>query len=169
MIKKIVAVLDGINLVLFVSLSLLSFMGVFFRYVLNNSLTWAEEVTRYMFIWMTFLGCALCVRRRKHIVMDIVVSMLKGRPKKILSILNNLILFAFVVVLVREGVRMMPIMSMQTSTANGIPMSLIYGAVPVGAALMGFYLVLDCWLLWKDQLPAEMSDDQQAEISPDAI
>jgi TRAP-type C4-dicarboxylate transport system permease small subunit len=47
-------------------------------------------------------------------------------------------------------------------------MSFIYAAVPVGAVLMAFYLVLDCILLWQDKQPEEMRN-QGDDVEPDAI
>lgn len=168
MVKKIIAVLDFLQVSLFSGLVALSFISVFMRYVLNFSLTWAEELARYMFVWLVYLGTALCVRRRKHIVMDILITSLKPRARKWFSLLNNAIMLAFVLVLANQGFKMMPILSSQMSTALQIPMSFIYGAVPVGAVLMAFYLVLDGILLWQDKLPEEMRE-QAGEVDPDAI
>ncbi len=169
MIKKIIALLDFIQVSLFAGLVGLSFVSVFSRYIFNFSLTWAEELTRYMFVWLVYLGAALCVRRRKHIVMDIVITELKGMPKKILSILNNLIMLAFVCVLAVQGFRMMPILSTQTSTALQLPMSFIYAAIPVGSVLMAFYLVLDSILVLQDRLPEEERPETSNAVEPDAI
>ncbi len=168
MLKKIIGVLDVLQVTLFSGLVTLSFVSVFMRYVLNYSLTWAEELARYMFIWLVYLGTALCVRRRKHIVMDIVIASMKPGLKKAFSLVNNAIMLAFVLVLAQQGFKMMPILSTQASTALLIPMSFIYAAIPVGAVLMAFYLVLDCILLWQDKLPEEMRE-QTDEVDPDAI
>ena len=169
MLKKIIALLDVIQVTLFALLVGLSFVSVFSRYVFNYSLTWAEELTRYMFVWLVYLGAALCVRRRKHIVMDMVISSFKGKPKKYLSLVNNLILFVFVVVLATQGFKMMPILSTQTSTALQVPMSFIYAAIPVGSVLMAFYLVLDSVLLVQDKLPEDELPENPSAVDPDAI
>ncbi len=168
MVKKIIQLLDFLQVTLFSGLVVLSFASVFMRYVLNYSLTWAEELARYMFIWLVYLGAALCVRRRKHIVMDIVIASMKPGLKKVFSLVNNAIMLAFVLVLAQQGFRMMPILGTQASTALQIPMSFIYAAVPVGAVLMAFYLVLDCILILKDKLPEEVRE-QGDDIEPDAI
>ncbi|OHE63408.1 MAG: hypothetical protein A2Z99_18460 [Treponema sp. GWB1_62_6] len=169
MLKKIIALLDIIQVTLFSGLVGLSFVSVFSRYVFNYSLTWAEELTRYMFVWLVYLGAALCVRRRKHIVMDIVIAEMKGTPRKIISIVNNLVMFAFVSVLAVLGFRMMPILGTQTSTALQLPMSFIYAAIPVGSVLMAFYLVLDCILIIQDKLPEDDRPESSPVVEPDAI
>ena len=169
MLKKFITVLDMIQVTLFAGLVVLSFANVFSRYIFNNSLTWAEEITRYMFIWLVYLGSALCIRRRKHIVMDLVISEMKGTLRKVFSLINNLVMLAFVLFLAKQAFGMMPILSTQTSSALHIPMSYIYGAIPVSAVLMAFYLVLDCVLILQDRLPEDEGSDHSAEINPDPI
>ncbi|HOV38743.1 MAG TPA: TRAP transporter small permease [Spirochaetales bacterium] len=161
MVKKIVSFFDTVQFLLFVVFVGLSFIQVIFRYVLNNSIYWAEEVSRYMFIWLVFLGSALCTRRRNHIVMDIVSNELKGWTKKIVQILTNCILFFFMLVLVREGVRMLPTLWNQYSSALGIPMAFVYGAVPVGAVLTGFYLIIDTYLIFVDRVPEPEEESKE--------
>lgn len=168
MLKKIIAVLDWMQILLFGGLVSLSFVSVFSRYVLNFSLTWAEELTRYMFVWLVYLGASLCIRRRKHIVMDIVIASMKPGMKRIFSVINNIIMLAFVLVLAQQGFRMMPILSTQASTALQLPMSFVYAAVPVSAILMALYLVLDCILLIQDKLPDEEREAAK-DVDPDAI
>ena len=43
------------------------FVQVFFRYVLNDSLSWSEELARYLYIWQGWLGISLIERKRKHV------------------------------------------------------------------------------------------------------
>ena len=45
---------------------------MFCRYVLNNSLSWPEEMAKFAFVWFVFLGAAMVTRRSRHIVIDLV-------------------------------------------------------------------------------------------------
>ncbi|QGP92771.1 2,3-diketo-L-gulonate TRAP transporter small permease protein YiaM [Neomoorella glycerini] len=148
MIKKITSIIDTIQFLLFVSFVSISFLQVFFRYVLNNSLTWAEEINRYMFIWLVFLGSALCIQRRTHIGVDLLISNFKGLPKKVILTINDVLIIGLMLILFREGLAILPTLWMQYSSALGIPMAYIYASVPVGAALMGIYSLLDIWRIW---------------------
>ena len=47
---------------------------VFFRYVLNNSLSWSEELARYLFIWTIYIGISYGVKMDKHVAVDAVYS-----------------------------------------------------------------------------------------------
>ncbi len=60
------------------SAALVSIMlaAVYFRYALNRSLSWSDEVVRYLFVWFTLLGAAVAVREREHIRVDYFVEKL---------------------------------------------------------------------------------------------
>lgn len=50
--------------------------AVFFRYVLNNSLSWSDELVRYLFVWFSLVGSALVLREREHIRVEYFVEKL---------------------------------------------------------------------------------------------
>jgi len=124
----IVGILLGAVFVLLVS-------QVYFRYVMNSSLSWSEEAARYLTIWIVFLGVALGLRRKRLIAVEVVVQFV---PKKLefvfrmLVLLVSLVLMAF---LFYFGIRMGITVSNKTSTAMGIPMWIPYAAIPVGTLL----------------------------------
>lgn len=124
----IVGILIGAVFVLLVS-------QVYFRYVMNSSLSWSEEAARYLTIWIVFLGVALGLRRKRLIAVEVVVQFV---PKKLefafrmLVLLVSLVLMAF---LFYFGIRMGITVSNKTSTAMGIPMWIPYAAIPIGTLL----------------------------------
>lgn len=71
------------------------FVQVIFRYILNNSLSWSEELVRYIFIWQVWLGASLGMRINEHIRVDMFVKLLPNVPQKILGILTDLLVLAF--------------------------------------------------------------------------
>ena len=58
------------------------FMGVVFRYVLGDPLTWAEEVGRLCLVWVTFLGTYLAYRRTMHITIDLIRTRPRSRTRR---------------------------------------------------------------------------------------
>ena len=77
------------------SLVVIMFIQVFCRYVLNNSLSWSEELTKYLFVWMTFLGGALCLRDKIHIGVDYFVSFLPKYFRNGIRQFNLLLIWDF--------------------------------------------------------------------------
>ncbi len=113
------------------------FVNVVLR-ALGYSLKWAEELTRYIIVWVTFIGGSMCIQDGTHVGIDVLPSRLGPKGKLILSIIINLISLAFVAVMAYLGVEMVmqAIRFRQITAAMMIPMAVPYLGVPVGCALM---------------------------------
>lgn len=109
-------------------------VAVFFRYVMNSSLYWSDEVIRYMFVWMTFLGAALAVRNRQHIQVSYFRDLLPPVAKKTCEVASLTIVLLFNLLLFTLGV----IWAWQTygmvTPALELPLSLVlYAGLPIAA------------------------------------
>ncbi len=109
---------------------------VFFRYVLSDSLSWSEELARYLFIWVTFLGAEITLRYKEHIGLDFLINNLKGIYKLILSLFIDLIIIGFATIVLISGIELTQSTLNQYSSALGIPVGLVYLAIPVSMTLM---------------------------------
>ena len=124
------------------SLAIIIFIQVIFRYVLEDSLSWSEELTRYMMIWMTFLATGYVVGKRGHSNIDILTSQLSPQWRMRIDKANSVLLIVFSCMIVRYGIEFMSYGARQTSSALLIPMHYVYLAIPVGGVLMLFYAVV---------------------------
>lgn len=127
-------------------LALMSFIiviQVFFRYVLNNSLSWSEELARYLFIWLIYIGISYGVKTDKHICVDAVYAMMPKKVKKPYAMIGYVLFLLFAVMLIYYGVIVvnMQITTGQVSPATGIPMQYVYVAPVVGFTLTTIRLV----------------------------
>lgn len=112
-------------------------VSVVTRYVLNNALSWAEEISRYMFVWSAFLSASLCLRRRSSIKIDMLLIVL-GKPlQRIIVILGDIIMIAFFIYMLYGGIIVTSsvLETNQTSPALLLPMYVVYAATVVGFAL----------------------------------
>src|SRR5690625_5169486 len=73
------------------------------RYILNSPLGWSEEVTRYLFIHLTFLAASVGVRKHIHIGVDTLTERLSGVPKMLLEHTVNLLVIIFLLILIYYG------------------------------------------------------------------
>jgi len=121
---------------LLVLMSAATFGNVVARYFFNNPLEWAEEFSRYSFIWIVFLGAAYCTKSNRHIVIDGLVLALPARPRAILEVLADLITLGLMGVLLYYGWHLTVFTTQPTSTLH-VPMSVVYVVVPISAALIG--------------------------------
>ena len=122
-------------------LTAISFVAVICRYVFNSSLTWSEELTRYMFIWVVFLGAAIGVRERTHIAVDLFAGRLGLRGDAALSWIERLATLAFAGFVAIPGWTFVIVGMGNRSAAMEIPMGFVYAAPVVGGLLMAVYVL----------------------------
>ncbi|MDD5015704.1 MAG: TRAP transporter small permease [Atribacterota bacterium] len=114
---------------------------VFFRYVLGSSITWAEELARYSFIWVVFLGASIALKRAELVGVSVFVSHMPLHLSKIVIIISNLIILAFLLIVIIYAIIFCKLNWGQVSPAMRIPMTYPYLAIPIGCSLMLFYTV----------------------------
>jgi C4-dicarboxylate transporter DctQ subunit len=117
----------------------LSFLNVFFRYILGSStLYWADEVLRYSLIWLIFLGSVLGISRKLHIKIDVLQQFLPGKACYWLSLCGYISMFVFFVVMSRQGFLFAETGSNMVSASLALKMNHVYMVIPVSFILMAF-------------------------------
>jgi TRAP-type C4-dicarboxylate transport system permease small subunit len=118
-------------------------LQVFMRHVMGASLSWSEELARYCFIWLVYVGISYGVKKQRHIKVDVVLILLKERGKIILNLIANVLFLGFAIFIIIYGSRITgQLMGFgQTSPALSLPMWIVYAATPVGMALTSFRII----------------------------
>lgn len=116
-------------------------LQVFFRYVLESSLSWSEEAARYLFIWAALLGFSSSVEARRLFSFEMLVARLSPAGKRVCAALNVLAATAFLWVLVVDGSALVARTFSQSSPAIGMPMAIAYAALPVGGILVALHFL----------------------------
>ena len=146
MLKRILAnAVEWICLVLMVVLSIDLLLGVFSRYVLVRTFTWYDEIARGCFVWLTFLGAAVGVKRQAHFRLHIIVDRLTPRLRQAMVILFPLVVIIFAGLLIQQGLVFLEIGKFQQTPVMGLPKAYIYVAIPIGGALMILYSLGPLW------------------------
>lgn len=109
---------------------------VWYRFVLNDPLAWSEELARYLFVWISFIGSAVGVKMNVHLGIDLIEKVMTPIGHKILTAIVNLLIQIFLLIVIFWGIKILNVVRFQTSASMGIPMTYPYLAVPVGASLM---------------------------------
>lgn len=124
----------------FGAMTILIFMQVIFRYVFKESLSWSEELARYLFIWLTFIGASIATREKTHINVATFVSSIKSdKIKKIFLILANLLSMFFVGVLTLYGFNIASKILQLKQVSASMPflyVGIVYFAVPIASLIM---------------------------------
>lgn len=115
------------------------FLNVILRTLFNSGLTWSEEIARYLFVYVTYIGAISAMRSKAHIGVDTLVSRVKPNMQLILYTISQLMIIGLMVILVLGSLKMV-LQNMQSRTAAlGIPYSVLYFAgilTGVGIALI---------------------------------
>lgn len=111
-------------------------MGVFYRYALRQSLHWATEVPNVLLIWIVFLGSVVAFYEKRHIAFTVLADAVPPALSRILKLLAELIVLAFLVVLVIYGYVIVVHAMNSYSDALKIPRGYFYLCLPISAALM---------------------------------
>lgn len=116
---------------------------VVLRYGFNESITWAEELTRYAVVWMAFIGAGMGVRRNAHIRVEVVQAMLGPRAARRLSFIAAVAGAAFAVALGVYGAKLVghTFSTGQRSSALQAPMWIVYSILPLAGATLFFRFV----------------------------
>jgi TRAP-type C4-dicarboxylate transport system permease small subunit len=101
-------------------------------------LAWTEETARYLFVWVIYLAASKAVRYGKHMSVDLLPLILKGKGRTLLFAFAHVVCLLFFVILFYYGTCVLQGMSVkpQYSAAGGINMMIPYAAPTVGSALM---------------------------------
>jgi len=153
-------------IVLLAAMACLIFVNVALRYLTNQSIEWAEEVSRHLMIWLTFLGAGPVLRYGGHIAIDNLQDALPVRFAIVVRVFVALLLFAFFGLMVWYGWLYMGRTMFQLTAATQIPFAYIYAAMPVGGVLMLVHwaLIVRSYVL-KREFAADAHFDATASAS----
>jgi TRAP-type C4-dicarboxylate transport system permease small subunit len=138
-----------IGIILFIIFALV-LVQVIMRFVFGNPLTWSEELSRYLLIWLTFLGGTVVTRQRSHLEVGAnLTAKLSLRGQHIANLVITLLIFFVLCVLLKEGISLAKATMSYDAVSIPIPMGFVWLALPVNAALMIRYLLGDTLQLIK--------------------
>ena len=118
-------------------MTLIMGIQVFSRYVLGASLSWSEELARYVFIWLIYIGISYGCKLRKHIKIDAALNLFPKKVRPYIVVLGDILFIVFAVYIVYTGT-VYSLSQMQynmRSPALKIPNEFVYMSTVVGFGL----------------------------------
>lgn len=128
-------VTDAIVAALFAVLVVLVLIQVFTR-TFHMSQTWIDEISKYVFVWLTYLGGAITVRKGGNITFDLILEGTHGKAYKILFTFVNIVCIVFLAALAVLGTQQAWANRVQLSTMTRTNVGLMNAAIPIGCVLM---------------------------------
>lgn len=134
--------LQSLSAILFIAIVAVTFGQVVLRYVFKSPIFWAEEVARYAFIWMSFIGAAIAIPLDAHANITFVLNALPRKASKVVQAIGRLLGIAFFAVVGYNAVRIAVSAASDRSPALGLPMSAVYLALPFASVFAVAYLII---------------------------
>lgn len=147
-IAYLIRFLEFLLVVLLAGMAVMVFTNVVLRYGFNSGLNVSEEVSRYFFVWLTFIGAVLTFRENSHLGVETMVRLFGRRGRMVCMVLSNLLILLCSAVLFWGTWLQMPINASMIAPVTGMPMIYIFGisfftAIGIGLiALMRIVAVL---------------------------
>ena len=138
-------IVEAVLLVMMVALCVDVFLGVFSRYVLARTFTWYDEIARLLFVWITFLGAGVGVKRGVHFRLHLVVDRFPRALQRATVIFGVLVVMGFGWILIQQGWKLVELGQFQQTPVMGLSKQYIYLAVPVGGALVILFSLGHLW------------------------
>jgi len=119
------------------------------RFVLSYSSIWGEEIARYAFIYLAWVGASIAVKDRAHIRIDVIMHYLSNRMKALVYLFGDVCMLALALLALYTAFESMVISLEFGSVTHGLRISLAWflAAVPLGFSLMSYRL---CQSIWRD-------------------
>lgn len=148
--KIINQILKAVVVLMLGVMSIVVFAQVVFR-IVHLSIPWSEELSKYLLIWSTFLGSALCIRRKSLVGLEFFLNSMTKRNQKILQTVLNLIVCAMLLFLIHVGFWAVRQVWFQITPVLKQSMGLMYAAIPVGSVFMLINEIIVTIYLWKGE------------------
>ncbi|WP_242473305.1 TRAP transporter small permease [Rhodoferax fermentans] len=133
----------------------LVFGNVVLRYVFNSGITISEELSRIMFVWLTFLGAVVAMKEHAHLGIDTLTKRLSPNAQKFCVVVTSLLVLG-VCGLVLVGSWQQTVINLGTEfPATGMPVAVQYAAGIVASVGIGAYLVRNIYVVLIGQANAQ--------------
>jgi len=168
-------------------MTVITFVNVVARYVFNDNLLWALEVTVFLFAWLVLIGVSYCVKKNLHLGVDVVVNLLPPKLKRLAALTAVAACLAFAALILKgswdywypfatkrawletDDVPMPELLQFLKDSMNEgerwekLPRFIPYFALPLGMALLTFRFLQVAWQVFKGELDLIIASHEMEE------
>lgn len=168
-INQFCKLLDGVIAAMLALMVVLVFGNVVLRYGFNSGINLSEELSRWLFVWMTFLGAVVAVNERGHLGTDMLVGRLGPTGKRVCLGLGYVLMLFVCWLLFKGSWEQMKVNFESTSAVMQVSMAWFYGSGAAFAVLAGVMLLRDLLKLLTGRVKdSELMMIQESEDKPHA-
>jgi len=158
---------EGIIALLLAAMTSLTFVNVIMRYVFNSGLTWALEITEFLFAWLILFGMSYGVKVGSHIGVDALVRLFPNSVQRVIGLMVVAAGILYSSWLIIGGWELVSFNHMLEMEAEDSPVMLwiVYLIMPVGAGLLAFRLAQVGWrIITGKQVGFNLADEAREAI-----
>ena len=155
MLDKLTKAVEWVLITMFGIMAVLVFGNVVLRYGFNSGIVFSEEVSRFMFMWLTLIGALIVMKDHGHLGMSSVVDLLGERGQRFCRFTADLLTMACCVLLAHGTWKQMIIAMDDHSPVTGIPMGLVQSALLISSVGMALVLAHGLWRQLTGRMPRE--------------
>ncbi len=141
-----------LSAILFIAMTVLLFTQVVTRYCFHHAITWTEEISCVVFVWLVYLGVSAAVLPRKHLRVDVLLNSLPFKAKRIVLLFDNLVSIGVLGFLIKPIIILSKTFGMVNAKTDllKMPKQVIYAVIPVCMAIAIIRFVQDSLRLMKE-------------------
>jgi TRAP-type transport system small permease protein len=164
-------VLEFLVVVCMVAMVVMVFGNVVLRYGFNSGISVSDEMSRYCFIWLTYIGAMVAMREGAHLGVDTLIKKLPLGGKKFCFFMSQSLMLFCNVLFLMGTYQMHELQVTNISPVVGISMIWVYGIGYVVAVVMGIFNIEKLWRLFRGRVPEQEliqvmeSEEQVLEVS----
>lgn len=131
------------------------FGNVVLRHFFDSGINMSEELSRFLFIWLTFIGAIVAMREGGHLGMDMVVTRLSGRARRVCQALSQSLVLVCCAVLLWGLLEQHDINAANVGLVTGLPLAVVYSVAYLCALSIGVMSMANLYLLLRGKALAD--------------
>lgn len=138
------------------------FCGVIARYFFNNPLTWVDELSCYLLVYITFIGGYVALRENKLASITFIVEKIPFKTRKIIVFVGNLLIMILTFCIGYYGIKLglSPVVQHQKTPSMQLPMIVFFSFIPISGTLMLINMIVQTYDLIKLQSPKTTNKEE---------
>ena len=167
MLKRVFKAIDALLAALLLGMVLMVFGNVVLRYAFNSGIVVSEELSRFFFVWLTFIGAIVAMHEGSHLGMDSVVGKLSRRGKLVCLGCSQLLILMCCAMLVWGTWRQHEVNATNMAPVTGLPMIWVFGVAYLTGIAIGIHALHKLWRIASGSITdAELIEIRESEEVP---
>lgn len=133
--------LEALVVIILTIMSCLVFLNVLLRYGFNSSINITEEVSRYLFVWLTFLGAILAFNENQHVRVTLITDRLSVQKRRILYIVTDLAMLFCCYLIIEGSWTQFQLNQNNLAPISGLPLGITFLASVVAGTVIAVLII----------------------------